>query len=258
MKVMVSTNGFCEYCAFVFAYNLCCPHNILQGQSTIISPFKSLVWPTYLIIFYTSIYLQLNNPGYSFIIFVLALLLQIGRRASAAPTNDIVDHVPIPPADDHAELQLLNHYARNDAQQDVPFVLNRQRRASNSYGYPDGYAPVDGFFEGPNRGEYTQPARFQGWPSRFDDGDDGDDDRIRSNAKYQKRKQQQIQQNYQPVKRQEFVGPQGPPPPSPGNKYVYQPLFKYKATHHKHHKLFVPNIFGWCGDARSYISKHAP
>ena len=28
------------------------------------------------------------------------------------------------------------------------------------------------------------------------------------------------------------------------SKYVYTPLFQYKATHQKHHKLFVPNLFG--------------
>lgn len=29
-----------------------------------------------------------------------------------------------------------------------------------------------------------------------------------------------------------------------GQKYVYTPLFQYKATHQKHQKLFVPNLFG--------------
>lgn len=28
------------------------------------------------------------------------------------------------------------------------------------------------------------------------------------------------------------------------NKYVYTPLFQLKATEQKHHKLFVPNLFG--------------
>lgn len=29
-----------------------------------------------------------------------------------------------------------------------------------------------------------------------------------------------------------------------GQKYVYTPIFQYKATHQKHQKLFVPNLFG--------------
>lgn len=47
-----------------------------------------------------------------------------------------------------------------------------------------------------------------------------------------------------PHRRQHFDGDQGLPRPSSGTKYAYQPLFKYKATHQKKHKLFVPNIFG--------------
>lgn len=31
---------------------------------------------------------------------------------------------------------------------------------------------------------------------------------------------------------------------SGGQKYVYTPIFQYKATHQKHQKLFVPNLFG--------------
>lgn len=31
---------------------------------------------------------------------------------------------------------------------------------------------------------------------------------------------------------------------SQGTKYVYTPIFKYKSTQQKRHKLFVPNLFG--------------
>lgn len=31
---------------------------------------------------------------------------------------------------------------------------------------------------------------------------------------------------------------------SNGQKYVYTPIFQYKATHQKREKLFVPNLFG--------------
>lgn len=31
---------------------------------------------------------------------------------------------------------------------------------------------------------------------------------------------------------------------SQGTKYVYVPIFKYKSTQQKRHKLFVPNLFG--------------
>lgn len=125
---------------------------------------------------------------------------------------------------------------------DEDISQHRNRREASPYPYPYpypypvAYSPVDGFFEGPNRGVYTQPAPFQG-PTRFDANDnDYDSPRPR-----QKKPAKKPTSN----RRQEFVGPQGPPPPSKGNKYVYQPLFKYKATQQKHHKLFVPNIFGW-------------
>lgn len=31
---------------------------------------------------------------------------------------------------------------------------------------------------------------------------------------------------------------------SQGTKYVYTPIFKYKSTQQKKHKLFVPNLYG--------------
>lgn len=31
---------------------------------------------------------------------------------------------------------------------------------------------------------------------------------------------------------------------SQGTRYVYTPIFKYKSTQQKRHKLFVPNLFG--------------
>lgn len=124
---------------------------------------------------------------------------------------------------------------------------NRQRRASNAYpyaipsaaAYPSPYPypvpyPVDGFYEG-SQPIYSQPAPYQGQ-------DINQNDPLRNTKNTTKKPTKKPTATDH--RRQEFVGPQGPPPPSKGNKYVYQPLFKYKATQHKHHKLFVPNIFG--------------
>lgn len=132
---------------------------------------------------------------------------------------------------------IFQHRSRSDKNDDDQIEdgppRHRNRRASDPYPMPVGYAPVDGFFEGPNRGAYSQPAPFER-PTRYDANYDDYDDSPRKTKKPAKK----------PNRRQEFVGPQGPPKPADGNKYVYTPLFKYKATHHKHHKLFVPNIFG--------------
>lgn len=192
-------------------------------------------------------FLQLKNLEKSLVALFLTMLSHISARAFSSPAHGLI--LQIVPSDTNTD-DLLHHYAiSNDDQNDVA-VHSRQRRASYAYPDAESYAPVDGFFEGPNRGQYTQPA-FSDVPpgyyerphrangprknvapsgSRFDnDGYSGSN----SNSKHRSA-----------VRRQEFAGPQGPPPPAPGNKYVYQPLFKYKATHHKHHKLFVPNIFG--------------
>lgn len=84
---------------------------------------------------------------------------------------------------------------------------SRQRRASY-----DSYSDYD------NYNNYYEEEQPGGRPSRFDGSKD-----VEFNA----------------IKRQETV-----PPPSPGTKYAYKPLFKYSSTNQKLHKLFVPNLFG--------------
>lgn len=172
----------------------------------------------------------------------LLLLPYISARAFAAPVHEVLLVVPVAAESNH-----LHHFIVDD-----DFLHSRQRRASNPYAISNPFTPVgSSFFEGPERGIYSQPSMadiphdyFQNRDEFDDEWEDRYNDHKRRQKLHRKSPRSNKRQDFDIPDGAQFVGPDGPPAASPGNKYVYQPLFKYTSTHKKHHKLFVPNIFG--------------